>query len=145
MGVEMRLQLGQVEEAERDNQQARRLLERANDPLGLQQVVANSGLISEKRAQWEDAELAYRSAIEQADKLTLVAESAQANFYLARLLYKTRNLAGAKLAYERARAADLPRLNPPSAKPFRELGRLLETEEPSGTAPAQPGRSALPS
>lgn len=143
MGVEMRLQLGQVEEAERDNQQAKRLLERANDALGLQQVVANAGLIGEKRAQWEDAELAYRAAIEQADKLGLVAESAQASFYLARLLYKTRNLPAARAAYHRAVEADLPRLNPPAAKPFRELGRLLESAEANGTPPPAAGRPEL--
>lgn len=129
-GIEMRLQLGQVEEAERDNQQARRLLERANDPLGLQQVMANTGLIAERRAQWEDAELAYRSAVEQAERMGLTAEVAQANYYLARLLYKTRNLAGARSAFALAREADLPRLNPPVAKAFRELGRLLD-EEPN--------------
>lgn len=145
MGVEMRLQLGQVEEAERDNQQAKRFLERAGDALGLQQVVANAGLIGEKRAQWEDAELSYRAAIEQAEKLGLAAESAQASFYLARLLYKTRNLDGARAAYRRALEADLPRLNPPAAKPFRELGRLLEASG-DADAPAPPsGRSALPS
>ncbi len=146
MGVEMRLQLGEVEEAERDNQQARRLLERANDALGLQQVEANAGLIAEKRGQWEDGEIAYRSALEQAERLRLSAEAAQANFYLARLLYKTRNLTAARAAYARALEADLPTLNPPSAKAFRELGELLRegvpdparANAPSAAGPARP-------
>jgi tetratricopeptide (TPR) repeat protein len=146
MGVEMRLQLGQVEEAERDNQQARRLLERGHDALGLQQVLANSGLISEKRGQWEDAELSYRAAIARADELLLAAEAAQANFYLARLLYKTRNLPGARTAYQRALAADLPTLNPPLAKAFRELGQQIQEGEredgSDGSAPEHPAASS---
>lgn len=97
MGVEMRLHLGQVEEAERDNQAARRLLERATDTLGLQQVQTNAGLIAERRGQWEDAEASYRASIELADRAGLRAESAQSEFYLARLLFKTRDLPGAGL------------------------------------------------
>jgi tetratricopeptide (TPR) repeat protein len=126
MGVEMRLQLGQVEEAERDNQAARRLLERATDALGLQQVQTNSGLIAERRGQWEDAEAAYHSSIALAEQAGLAAEAAQSEFYLARLLFKTRDIAAARAAYDRAAAANLPALNPPSARPFAELGRQLE-------------------
>lgn len=129
MGVEMRLQLGQVEEAERDNQAARRLLERADDALGLQQVLTNAGLIGERRGQWEESETAYRSSIRKAEELGLAAEAAQSQFYLARLLFKTRDLAGAHSAYERAAAANLPLLNPPAAKSFRELGRQLEAAD----------------
>ena len=55
-GVEMRLAMGQVEEAQRDNEQAGRLFERMSYELGLQQVQMNRGLISEKHGQWDDAE-----------------------------------------------------------------------------------------
>jgi len=134
MGVEMRLHLGQVEEAERDNQAARRLLERATDTLGLQQVQTNTGLIAERRGQWEDAEAAYRASIELADRAGLRAEAAQSEFYLARLLFKTRDLPGAREAYRRAQEADLPALNPPSAGPFEELGRQLEAAERDSAA-----------
>jgi tetratricopeptide (TPR) repeat protein len=143
MGVEMRLQLGQVEEAERDNQAARRLLERATDALGLQQVETNSGLIAERRGQWEDAEASYRASIVLADRAGLAAEAAQSEFYLARLLFKTRDLAGARAAYGRAAAANLPILNPPSARPFEELGRQLEAagrEAGGGGSDAGPPR-----
>lgn len=129
MGVEMRLHLGQVEEAERDNQAARRLLERASDTLGLQQVQTNAGLIAERRGQWEDAEAAFRASIALAEQAGLLAEAAQSEFYLARLLFKTRDLPGARAAYRRAAEADLPALNPPSAVPFEELGRQLEAAD----------------
>ena len=135
MGVEMRLQLGQVEEAERDNQQARRLLERAGDSLGLQQVLTNAGLIGERRGQWEEAEAAYHASIDKAEEQALHAEAAQSHYYLARLLYKTRDLAGAKAAYAKAAAAGLASLNPPAAKSFYELGRQLEAAERGTTEP----------
>ncbi len=137
MGVEMRLHLGQVEEAERDNQAARRLLERATDTLGLQQVQTNAGLIAERRGQWEDAEASYRASIELADRAGLRAESAQSEFYLARLLFKTRDLPGARAAYQRAADADLAALNPPSAGPFADLGRQLEAAEREGSSRAE--------
>ncbi|MCI4360175.1 MAG: hypothetical protein L3J91_00565 [Thermoplasmata archaeon] len=129
MGVEFRLRLGQVEEAERDNQHARRLLERAQDVLGLQQVLANGGLIGEKKGQWEEAEQAYLAALAKAEEFSLAAEAAQANFCLARLRFKTRNLAGAKDAYAKAVAARFGELNPPYAKAFEELGHQIASAD----------------
>lgn len=129
MGVELRLKLGEIEEAERDNQQARRLLERAQDPLGLQQVATNRGLIEEKRGQWEEAEAAFLDALSQAETLRLSAEAAQAQFCLARLRFKTRDLAGARDAFEKARKAGFAELNPPYAEAFHELGRNLDAAQ----------------
>lgn len=131
LGVEMRLQLGQVEEAERDNQAARRLLERASDVLGAHQLLANEGLIAERRGQWEDAEKAFRASIAKAHEHGLTAEAAQSEFFLARLLFKTRDLTGARTAYDKALAAGITSLNPPAAQAFAELGRQLEAAERS--------------
>jgi tetratricopeptide (TPR) repeat protein len=135
-GVEMHLALGQLEAAEWENQQAGRLLERAADPLGNQQVAMNAGLIHERRAQWEEAEESYRRAIENAVRLELTPEAAESQFHLARLLFKTRDFPGSRAAYEVAKASDLPGLKPSLAKPFEELGRQLAAAElPSGAAP----------
>ncbi len=138
MGVEMRLALGQVDEAQRDNQHARRLLERVDDALGLQQVAANTGLICERSGQWEEAEAAYRDAIERAERHHLPAEAAEAHFHLARLRFKMRDLPGARVEYAAARAVDLSVLSPPSARGLEELGRQLAAGDP----PAAPGRPA---
>ncbi|MCI4339657.1 MAG: hypothetical protein L3J73_00085, partial [Thermoplasmata archaeon] len=126
MGVDLRLRLGQVEEAERDNQHAKRLLERSQDALGLQQVQANGGLIAEKRGQWEEAETAFLAALATAEASHLSAEAAQSNFCLARLRFKTRDLPGARDAYAKALAARFGELNPPYAAAFAELGRQIE-------------------
>jgi len=143
MGVEFRLRLGQVEEAERDNQHAKRLLERAQDALGLQQVLANAGLIGERRGQWEEAEEAYLGALAKAEAGGLAAEAAQANFCLARLRFKTRNLPGARDAYAKALAAHFAEMNPPYAKSFEDLGRQIEAAE-GGSEKTPPAASEPP-
>ncbi len=143
MGVDLRLRLGQIEEAERDNQHAKRLLERAQDELGLQQVLANAGLISEKRGQWDEAEQSYLAALAKAEGANLAAEAAQANFCLARLRFKTRDLEGARDAYRKAVVARFGELNPPYATAFAELGRQIDRAggtlpEPTPPGPAPP-------
>ncbi|MCI4356522.1 MAG: hypothetical protein L3K18_05200 [Thermoplasmata archaeon] len=133
-GVEMRLVLGQLEAAEWENQQAGRLLERADDPLGHQQVAMNSGLIHERRGQWEEAEQSLQQATQRALLLELAPEAAESQFHLARLKFKTRDFAAARAAYELARLGDLPGLKPNLAKAFEELGRQLAAADPGPTA-----------
>ena len=133
-GVEMRLALGQLEAAEWENQQAGRLLERADDQLGHQQVAMNAGLIHERRGQWEEAESSLQQAIRRALVLELAPEAAESQYHLARLKFKTRDIAGAREAYEIARLGDLPGLKPVLAKGFEELGKQLAAAEPAPPA-----------
>ncbi len=132
-GVEMRLALGQIEEAERDNEQAGRLLERLGDFLGLELVALNRGQIAERQGQWDDAAEAYSRAIEACRKFNLPADEAEAQFYLARLRYKTRDIDAARLAYRAAAQLGLPEARPQLANQFEDLGRQLE--EGSGLPP----------
>ena len=142
-GVELHLALGEVDEAAQDNEQARRLLERVDDPLGLTQVTLNEGLIQERRGSWEPAETAYRAAIAKARTHNLMAEAAEAHFDLARLYFKTRDLPRAAEEFQAAKHLDLPNLNPPLAAAFAELGRQLSSGTPSGPPPAATaGKSA---
>ncbi len=137
-GVEMRLALGQLEEAERDNEQAGRLLARLSDGLGLEQVAQNRGLIAEKRGQWEEAERAYLIASEMCERLRLPADRAEVQYHLARLRHKTRDLEGARAAWRVAAQLDLPSVRPHLAAGFEELGRQLgevAATEPSGAVP----------
>ncbi|MFZ1023962.1 MAG: tetratricopeptide repeat protein [Thermoplasmata archaeon] len=133
-GVEMRLALGQVEEAQRDNEQAGRLFERMSDELGLQQVQMNRGLILEKHGQWDDAERSYRQAIEIAERHDLPADVAESEYHLARLMFKTRNLLEAQTAYHVALRLDLPQLKPSLTNAFRELGRQLAVASTNPTS-----------
>ena len=132
--VEYRLALGQVEEAQRDNQLAGKLLERSDDPLGVQQVARNRGMIAERRGLWEEAEAAYHEAVERAERLGMEPDVAEAEFLLARLLYKTRDVARAREAFNAAARHNLPKANPLLAEAFHELGRNLARDDGAATA-----------
>jgi tetratricopeptide (TPR) repeat protein len=132
-GVELRIALGQLEEATRDNEQAGRILERLSDELGLEQVHVNRGLIAEKQGQWEDAERSYQIAIDACRRFRLPADEAEVCFYLARLRTKTRNIDGARLALRAAAELGVAEMRPHLAPAFRDLYLQLEG---SGEAPA---------
>jgi tetratricopeptide (TPR) repeat protein len=134
-GVEMRLALGQLEEAERDNEQAGRILERLQDELGIEQVEVNRGHIDERRGQWEDAEHAYERAADICRKFHLPADEAEVEFHLARLRFKTRDLEGARRALRLAATLGLPEARPQLAPAFDDLKRQLER----GGVDAPPG------
>jgi tetratricopeptide (TPR) repeat protein len=124
-GVELRLALGDLEEAERDNEQAGRLLERLTDDLGLELVEVNRGQIAEKRGQWEDAERSYLRAIEWCRTHHLMADEAEVQLYLARLRFKTRDLDGAREALQRATELGISEMRPHLSATFEDLKRQL--------------------
>ncbi len=135
-GVEMRLALGQMDEAERDNEQAYRLLQRLADPLGLEQVELNRGEIAERRGQWEDAERGYVGAVDQCRRLGLAADEAEALYRLARLRSKVRDWEGARDAFLQSERLGLPEVRPNLAKAFAELKRTLAVAEAGSAATA---------
>ncbi len=136
-GVELRLAIGQLEEAERDNAQAGRLLERLSDVLGLALVAKNSGRIAERRGQWDDAARAYAAAIDLAQRHHLTAEEAEAEFCLANLRFKTRDLEGARTAVKRALALGVVELAPRLAAAVAALAQHLEVEHGGQDAPEE--------
>ncbi len=131
-GVEMRLAIGDLEEAERDNEQAGRLLERLGDRLGMQQVLVNRGLIAEKRGQWEDAERAYGEGLAVARRFQLMGDEAEVQLHLARLRFKTRNLDGSRSALRAARELKIGELRPHLLAAYEDLVRQVA----ESTAPA---------
>ena len=142
-GVEMRLALGDLEEASRDNEQAGRLLARLGDDLGNEQVAVNRGRMAEKRGQWDEAEQAYAHAADMCRRLKLPADQAEVEFYLARLRHKTRDREGARRAYRAAAELGLPSVRPHLASAFEDLGRQLE-EPPSSQGPPEPAADRPP-
>lgn len=140
-GVELRLALGQLEEAERDNTQAGRLLERLGDELGLDLVTRNAGRIFERRGQWEDAARAYVAAIDLAQRCHLTTEEAEGQYHLAHLKYKTRELPEARRALERALELGVVELSPGLAPAIASLERLLSR---STLTEASRGEGAIP-
>jgi len=142
--AELRLSLGQIDDAERDNEQVGRLLEHTADELGRGWVEVNRGSIAERRGLWEEAERAYESAVEICRRHELPADEAEAAYRLARLRHKTRDLDGARRAYTIASDLGLPELRPYLAPAFFELGEQLGVVPPTNrasTAPAAGGSS----
>ncbi len=131
-GVELRLAIGQLEEAERDNAQAGRLLERLSDVLGLDLVTKNAGRIAERRGQWDDAARAYLRAIDIAQRHHLTAEEAEAEFCLANLRFKTRDLDGARTAVRRALELGVVELAPRLASAVAALAQHLDVRRGEG-------------
>ena len=136
--AEMQLSLGQIDDAERDNEQVGRLLEHTSDELGRGWVESVRGLIAERRGLWEEAERAFETALEICRRHELPADEAEAAFRLARLRYKTRDLEGARRAYTVASDLGLPELRPILTAQFVELGAQLGAAAPSGAATSAP-------
>ncbi|MGA8663822.1 MAG: hypothetical protein WB809_01960 [Thermoplasmata archaeon] len=140
-GVEMRLALGQLDEAERDNEQASRVLAQLSDYLGMEQADLNRGEIAERRGQWDDGEHAYQAAIEQCRKFNLSADEAEVQYRLARLRTKTRDWAGAREAFDAAERLGLIVVRPNLGPVFQELRRTLEA---AGRASEEPAPATEP-
>jgi tetratricopeptide (TPR) repeat protein len=136
-GVELRIALGQLEEAERDNDQAGRLLEGLADALGSAQVTLNRGRIADKRGRWDDAADAYFRAAELAHKLGLNADEADAQLYLARLRFKTHDLDGARAALDRATELKIVELSPRLERTYAELKAQLGSAAEEGASAAK--------
>ncbi|MCI4366481.1 MAG: hypothetical protein L3K08_01885 [Thermoplasmata archaeon] len=124
--VPIRLVLGQVDEAERDNQLAESLLEPLEAPEPKQRARLNAGFLREREGEWEAAERAYGDAIDRAQRHQDPGALAEAQFSLARLCLKTRELAKSRAAYGAAAELHLAEHRPGLADAFAELGRQLE-------------------
>ncbi|HXW67133.1 MAG TPA: hypothetical protein VEL82_04575 [Thermoplasmata archaeon] len=138
-GVELRLALGQLEEASRDNEQAGRTLERLTDGLGLEQVEVNRGLIAEKQGQWDDAERAYLQALDMCRRYRLPADESEVQLFLARLRLKTRNLDGARTALRAAANLKVREMRPQLAATYDDLAAQLERLAPARRDEPTPG------
>lgn len=151
-GVELRIARGQLDEADRDNEQAGRILEGVADTLGGEQVTLNRGRIAERRGHWDEAAQAYRTAADLARAHRLNTDEADAQLYLARLKFKTHDLPAARAAFDRATELKVAELSPRLARTYADLALQLgatpsgaETEkdpEPSPPSSAVDARSA---
>ncbi|MGP8158285.1 MAG: hypothetical protein ACLPWO_01540 [Thermoplasmata archaeon] len=144
--VRLLFALGQLEDAQRDNEQVDRLLVHKYDELGRGWVRMNRGLIAERRGLWDEAERAFEEAVETCHRLKLPPDEAEAAFYLARLRYKTRDFEGARHALAIASDLGLVELQPDLATQFLDLAERLglaalassRGAEPDSASPAEP-------
>jgi tetratricopeptide (TPR) repeat protein len=134
-GVPVRLVLGQVDEAERDNQLAESLLEPLEATEPKERARFNAGYLREREGQWEAAETAYRDVLDRAQRRGDPGAVAEAQFSLARLYLKTQDVPRSRAAYAIAAELRLAVHRPALAASFEEIGRQLEGEPaaPSGS------------
>ena len=139
--AELQLAIGQLEEAERDNEQVGHILEHFDDALGRAWVESNRGLIAERRGLWEEAERAYERTVDMCRRFELPGDEAEAAFYLARLRYKTRDLDGARRAHALATDLGVLELRPHLSDAFLELTQQLGLPPPGSTPGSSPTHS----
>jgi tetratricopeptide (TPR) repeat protein len=67
--VELHLALGEEREAARNNAEARQILSKFNDQIGMEQITLNEGILAQHRKAYLDSERAYRDALKRAETL----------------------------------------------------------------------------
>jgi tetratricopeptide (TPR) repeat protein len=67
--VEIQIVLGEVDDAAKYNTEARQLLAKLNNPLGLQQIAMNDGIIAQQRKSYAESEKAFMESIKRAEEL----------------------------------------------------------------------------
>jgi tetratricopeptide (TPR) repeat protein len=100
--VEAYLKLGQMDEAERINNEARTLAEQIGDRIALIQVGLNDGIISESCLELESAERSYQEAAELCRRLGREVELSEMELRLANLYLGSGQMGKAREALARA-------------------------------------------
>ena len=134
-GVPLHLALGELEEAERDNEQASHLADYNDDDLGRGWIELNRGLIAERRGLWEEAERAFERTGELSRRSS--SRPTRRRRRTASRTYDSRpeTWRGPGRAYAVASDLGLAELRPQLAMPFFELAHQLDLP-----APASPPR-----
>jgi tetratricopeptide (TPR) repeat protein len=134
--VPLRVALGEVEVAERENQEALRLLERNDDPVGRILFEMNQGLFAERRGEDGTAPRQYETAQELADHFHQPEEAAECHFRLARLFLLRGDWKRSAEQFNRSKRLEYATLRPGAARRFREfereIDRLRKAAAPSG-------------
>jgi tetratricopeptide (TPR) repeat protein len=81
--VEIHLALGEEMEAAMNNQEARRILSRYNDPSGMQHVAFNDGILAHHRKAFADSEKSYLESLKRAEDIGYSSLIAETLIYLA--------------------------------------------------------------
>jgi tetratricopeptide (TPR) repeat protein len=81
--VELHLAVGEEAEAVRSNAEARNILSSFNDPLGMEQVTLNDGILAQHRKAYSRSERAYLDALKQAESIGFTADVVEVLMHLA--------------------------------------------------------------
>jgi tetratricopeptide (TPR) repeat protein len=81
--VEPHLALGEDKEAARNNDEARRIISKFSDPVAMQHIAFNDGVIAHYQRRYEDSERAYMESLRQAENIGYPMETVEVLIYLA--------------------------------------------------------------
>ncbi|MDE1821126.1 MAG: hypothetical protein KGJ23_10395 [Euryarchaeota archaeon] len=123
--VEFRLTLGQLDEAERDNREARRILERLQDPIALQQIAMNDGLLAIRRGRYGEAEASFQRSLRMAEEMGYPPQISEMHLRLALLYQLWGDPERARTELERAEGMDVDAYATALIPQHRELREKL--------------------
>jgi tetratricopeptide (TPR) repeat protein len=81
--VYLLLYIGDQKQAAENNEQAHEILSKLNDPMALEQVALNDGMLAQAKKSYEDSERAYLGAMKKAEKLGYPPVLVEVHYYLA--------------------------------------------------------------
>jgi tetratricopeptide (TPR) repeat protein len=81
--VELHLALGEVSEASQNNVEARKLLSRYNDPVAMQHIALNDGILAHHKKSYDESERAYRDSLKLAENLGYPPDVVETLSYMA--------------------------------------------------------------
>ncbi len=137
--VEFRLTLGQLDEAERDNREARRVLERLQDPIALQQIAMNDGLLAIRRGRFGEAEAAFQRSLRLAEDMGYPPQISEMHLRLALLYDAWGDPERAALELQRAEGLNVDAYAVSLVKAHRELREKLHLDGGDGEpGPSEP-------
>lgn len=138
--VEFRLTLGQLDEAERDNREARRVLERLQDPIALQQIAMNDGLLAIRRGRFGEAEAAFQRSLRLAEDMGYPPQTSEMHLRLALLYFAWGDPERSAVELRRAEALNVDAYAVALVEAHRELKEKLDHAEGQGPGTPKEGR-----
>lgn len=140
--VEFQLALGHADEAERQNRESRRIMEKLQDPVALQQIAMNDGLIASHRSHYGEAESAFLRALRMADEMGYRPQIAEMHLRLGILYEAWGDPERSRTELERAEALDVDHQSGFMVPAHRELRKKLGLPEtPTPTHAPTPSSS----
>lgn len=126
--VEFHLALGEEEEAARNNLEARKILSRLNDPIGMQQLALNDGILAQRRKSYEEAEKAYMESLRRAEKLDYTVDVVETLMHMASNYADWGKRPEAIRAVNRIKKLGEDKFNPMNKPKYKALKKRLGVE-----------------
>lgn len=128
--VEFLLAIGEEAKAEKAHSESEQIISRLDDPLGMQQVTLNRGVLAQRRKDYQGAEAAYLDSLRRAEGLGYPGIIVEMDVRLARLYIEWGRTPEARKCYAAAEKLGIDKLSPS----IRALA--LEASEKLKSSPA---------